>query len=201
MPPSKPTPEEKLFAVIQGAQQQPLRRRPQAMSLAQAGSRLTSIVTAMDLPQVNQALMGVVGALALLCLLNPLMMRPRVDRLLSRIEPRGATVIPAPLEGLRALETYLETMARQDPFRIGARPLAAASVSTPEIPARVDPKTLLGNAKLVGIAFGDVPMAMVEQQQQTYFLKVGDALGSLTVKEILKDRVVFEAGEDVVELF
>jgi len=40
MPTQKPTPEEKLFAVIQGAQQKPLRRRPQALTLAQAGSRV-----------------------------------------------------------------------------------------------------------------------------------------------------------------
>ncbi len=201
MPTQKPTPEEKLFAVIQGAQQKPLRRRPQALTLAQAGSRVTSMVAAVDLPQANQALTGGVIVLALLCLLNPLMMRPQVDRLLNKIEPGRASIIPAPLEGLKPLETYLETMARQNPFGIGEQPLAATSSAAPVAQAPVDPNTLLGDAKLVGISLGEVPTAMVEQQKQTYFLTIGDMLGPLKVKEILSDRVIFDADGKPVELF
>lgn len=198
---SKPTPEEKLFAVIQGAAQKPLRGKPRALSLATVAARLSMLIGPVDLPRINQGLAVLIGGLALACVSNPLMMRPRVDRLLGRIEPRGAPVIPAPLQGLKTLEAYLGTMGAQDPFRIGEQPLAVSPDQAATAPAHADPKTLLGDAKLVGISFGENPTAMVEQQKQTFFLKPGDVLGQLTVKEILKDHVVFRSGDQDVELF
>ena len=54
-----PTPEEKLFAVIQGAKHKPLRRAPSSLSPAALTARLRGAAAALDVPKVNQALLGV----------------------------------------------------------------------------------------------------------------------------------------------
>ena len=64
-----------------------------------------------------------------------------------------------------------------------------------------DAKSLVAPLRLVGIAWGDPPTAMIEQDKQTYFLKVGDPIGALTVKEVLRDHVILQSGDQEVELF
>lgn len=194
----KPTPEEKLFAVIQGAQQPPI-RRAKAAAWPQLTARVASAIGPFDLPRVNQLLMALAALLALLCATTPLFMRPSISAILNAVGPQPVPVIPKPLDGLKSLETYQEILQTQDPFRIAAAPSTAAP-DEPIEPPPPDPKTLLSEAKLVGISWGAEPVAMVEQQEQTFFLKLGDALGGLTVKEILKDRVVFETDGQDVEL-
>ena len=197
----KPTPEEKLFAVIQGAKTPPIRGRSSALSLAGVGQRFMTAVGPMDLPRINQALtvmMAILGA----CAAGQLFLRPGVDRLMARSEPSPPFRIAAPLDGLRPLEEYLPRILEQDPFRVGQAPAVAhQEPPAPSEPPKPDPKALIASMRLVGIAWGDSPTAMIEQDKQTYFLKPGDALGSLTVKEILRDHVILKAGDQEVELF
>lgn len=196
----KPTPEEKLFAVIQGAKQPPLRGRPQALSLATVGIRLSSLIGPLDLPRVNQWLTGLVIALGLLCLIGPFFMTPRMSRIIAQAHAPIPPFVVAPLDGIRPLEEYLQGMITQDPFRVGETPRASApSGDTP--PAVSDPRALVKDLQLVGISFGEKPVAMIERQQQTYVLKVGESLGEFTVKEILKDRVILHVGNQDLELF
>ncbi len=200
MPSQKPTPEEKLFAVIQGAKASPLRTRAQALSLASLGGWLAALIGPLDLPRVNRALtvvMMVMGVGAL----SPFVMRPRVDRLLSRVEERAVPAVAAPLEGLRPLEEYLPRIVEQDPFRVGRAP---SSMSAPDVtPGSLasDPRQLVSGLRLVGISWGEEPTAMIEQNQQTFFLKVGDPIAGFTVKDIHQDRVILRMGEQDVELF
>lgn len=193
---SKPTPEEKLFSIIQGANASPIRRRSGA-SLGQVGARVAALAVSMDMPRVNQLLLAMAVALGFLCLTTPLVMRPQVDRLLAREPVSVKPFSTPPLEGLRAPAAYLEPLLQADPFRIGPEAHPPATASAP----RVDPASQLGELKLVGIAWGVEPVAMIEQSRQTYFLKRGEPIGPAIVKEILQDRVILTVGDRDVELF
>lgn len=200
MPEPQPTPEEKLFAVIQGAKQPPIRRRPAAHSIGALGAKLASAVGPIDLPRVNQALTIVVVFLGLWCLISPWLMWPRLDRVLARARTPSAPFAVKPLEGLRSVEEYLQAVITQDPFRIGqaARPVRPPE---PDEPGQPDPKALLAQLRLVGIAWAEEPQVMIEYEKQTYFLKVGDVIGRFTIKEIQPDRAVLRLGTQDLELF
>lgn len=195
----RPTPEEKLFSVIQGEPHPPIRPKARAVSPAGFSARLSVFVGSFDLPRVNQLLVVVIGLLGMACLSSLFWLQPRIDRLMGKAQTHAAPALPGPMDGLRPVEAYLQTITTQDPFRIGEVPRTASTTDTP--PNRLDPKTLVSGLRLVGIAWAEEPIAMVEQQQQTHFLKKGDTLGTLTVKEIFRDHVLFQANDQDVELF
>ena len=204
---SKPTPEEKLFAVIQGAAHPPLRSRAQAVSLAGFGSQLRTLIGPLDLPRVNQGLTGLLVLVAVWCLINPLLMRPRLDRLLEQAKLRATPfAIAPPLQGLRPFEDYTQLMQQKDPFRVGELAVVTQGPlpdETPPVPAQPDYQGALAKLKLVGIAWGPEPTVMIEETatQQTHFLKPGSSIGPFTVKEILPTRVILRVGEQDFELF
>lgn len=197
----QPTPEEKLFAVIQGASQPPLRSKAKMLSLTRVGTTLSSLVGPVDLPRVNQALTMLIAAMGFWCLLSPALFSPRVNRLLMNATVGVMPHIGPPLAGLKSADEYLQQLVQQDPFRVGDTLRAAAMPEQVPEPMPPDAKALVADVKLVGISWGPEPVAMLEQHQQTYVLKRGETLGSLTVKEILPDRVILRAGTQDVELF
>jgi len=192
----KPTPEEKLFAVIQGAKTPPLR------GSGRRGRALVSVLAAVDLPQINQAL-AIAAAVMGLATLHPLIQRPRLERLLESVPSATGFRIAGPLDGLRALDVYLPSILEQDPFRVGttvpAQPSETAAGEQP--PTEPDPSTLLSGLKLVGISPEPDPTAMIEMDKQTYFVRPGGTIGTFTVKQILPDRVILRAGDRDLELF
>ena len=205
----KPTPEEKLFAVIQGAKHPPLRAKAQVISLASAGPWLSSLMGPMDLARINQLLTWVIAGMGLLCVASPVLMRPHGDRMVAAAQQQAAPfVMPSPLEGLKTTQAYVELLRSQDPFRIEAQATVPKAeqpptVQEPHIRPGPDPKTVLADLKLVGISLSPEPIAMIEQvsTQQTYFLKPGDLIGQAMVKEILSDRVVLHVGDQDMDLF
>ena len=56
--------------------------------------------------------------------------------------------------------------------------------------------------KLVGVDWGGIPVAMIEdiQTQKTYFVKKGESIKELTVMEIFRDRVKLRYDNKVIEL-
>lgn len=199
----KPTPEEKLFAVIQGAPQASPRARAQALSLSTITTHLQAMLQQADLPRINHALSMLIVALAIWCVLSPLVFRPRVDRVLKQATRYLAPfVIAPPLEGLKASHDYIGLMRAKDPFRVGDAAAAKSPTTVAAAPAP-NAQALLSDFKLVGIAKGTVPRAMIEQvsQQTTHVLKAGDPLGPFTVKEVLEDRVILQHGTQELELF
>ena len=203
----KPTPEEKLFAVIQGAQHPPLRARAQALSLASVGVRLSTLIGPLDLPRVNQALAMVIGILGLICVVNPMLMQPRLDRLMEEAHLRAKPfAITPPLQGLKSSQDYADMVRDKNPFRVEEP--AVASHETPPEPTPVTPpqpdfQAALSNVKLVGISWSPDPTAMIEESEtkQTHFLKRGSTLGPFTIKEILPNRVILRVGDKDFELF
>ena len=208
----KPTPEEKLFAVIQGAPSASPRARAQALSLVSLRAQLAATVKTVDLPRANQALAVVMALLGGFCLVNPWLMRPRLDQLLSRATQQVVPfAIATPLEGMQEADAYVALARAQDPFRIGEAPPTTPTVmgdlpEPPEIPPMPQGPTaqeLLADFRLVGIAWGAEPRVMIEQvsAQTTHILKPGDAIGDFTVKDIFEDRAVLQIGDQEVDLF
>jgi hypothetical protein len=56
--------------------------------------------------------------------------------------------------------------------------------------------------KLVGIAWSDSPDAMIEddKSKKTFFLKKGDFINDVEVKEIFKEKVILQYEEEEIEL-
>ncbi len=189
-----------MFAVIQGAKAPPVRGRSPAFSAAVVGQRIAALIGPVGLPRINQALIAVMAVLGA-CLAGQLFILPSVDRLMARSEQPPPFQIAAPLAGLKPLEEYLPRVLEADPFRVGQTPAQNPAASGQSASQELDPKTLVASMRLVGIAWGDAPTAMIEQDKQTYVLKTGDLIGSLTVKEILRDHVILKAGNQEVELF
>jgi hypothetical protein len=201
---SKPTPEEKLFAIIQGAKASHPRTRVQAISLQTLLAEFRARVGPVDLDRVNQVLLGAAALLLVLCLLQPIALRPQMGRLLAKARTQQAPFIMAPpLEGLRMTEEYVQAMLSGNPFRTAEPALRAPQPERPAEPATLGAQGLLSDLRLVGISWGEEPTAMIEQAGvgQTHFLKVGEVVGPFSIKEILPDRVILRYGAQEIELF
>ncbi len=202
----QPTPEEKLFAVIQGAAHPPIRSRTQTLTLAGMGTWVQVFLATLDLPRINQGLVFVIGGLILWCVLTPLMMRTRLDQVVAQVRQQAPPfTIGPPLQGLKTLEAYTETMHQKDPFRVEPPPVVSPPTveTSPTPPPPPDFHGALANLKLVGISWGPDPTAMIEETdtKQTHFLKVGNTVGPFTIKEVRPDRILLHAGDQELELF
>lgn len=99
-----------------------------------------------------------------------------------------------------ALDEFLETVRQRDVFHPpGTKTTSAASAAAgAAVPV---PASLTEGLRLVGIAWGDKPEAMIDDQKakQTYFLTEGQRIRSLTVEKITQERVTLkaESGERV----
>lgn len=201
----KPTPEEKLFAVIQGAKASPIRGKAATASLSGFWSGIAAFIGPLDLVRINRILVALMVMLGFFAAV-PFLLQPSVDRLISSVPVRPPVAVPAaPLEGLKPLDEYLPAFLESDPFHVGP---PAASVNptvqqqqVQQQQAQQDLKAIVAKLHLVGISWGESPMAMIEQEQQTYFVKRGEKLGDLTIKEILQDRVIIKKDEQEEQLF
>lgn len=211
MPAQKTTPEEKLFAVIQGAAHPSPRAKAQALSFGSMTPALQGLLQAVDLPRVNQALVVAIALLGACILVTPLLMQPNLDRLVDRAAKQTVPfVIAPPLEGVKTTEDYVSLMRVRDPFGMGELPPSAAAVNrsseiAPPGAPGTDVQALLADLRLVGISRGIMTTVMIEQisQNKTTILKVGDQIDQFTITEILSDRVILRvgAGPEEVDLF
>ncbi len=106
------------------------------------------------------------------------------------------------LVSLRPLPEYLKEVEERDIFSpsLFSKPkqkLKPLPTKQPPVkPPQPGPLQILQgkaqNLKLVGISWGEVPMAMIEEttKRETSFLKAGQFINEIQIKAILKDRVV-----------
>ena len=203
----KPTPEEKLFAVIQGGPHPPLRPRARAGSLSGIGALLVR-VGPLDLPRANQLFTIMVIGFAVAFIVNLLPMTwPHADRLMEQAKSHGTpSTMAAPLEGMKSVEESIQLMQANDPFHVGSASVEsqASSPETQEPSAQQRAQDALKDLKIVGISWDPADSTvMIEQlsDHQTHFLKVGNIIGVFTVKDILQDRVILRAGDHDFELY
>jgi hypothetical protein len=108
-------------------------------------------------------------------------------------KPPAASAIPS---SLKEPAYYADKVTQRNIFKIGARKIAEARVSGDT--SRLMEMTQ--NLKLVGISWSNDPDAMIEDTKttRTFFIKRGQMISELKVKDIAKDKVVLTYdGEDV----
>ncbi len=200
------TPEEKLFAVIQRGGQGASTRRLNlpSLSLKFLWPRLKEAIAhpRLNLVVANRTLFGLIGVLVVAGVLNPLAFRPDVDMVMAKaIQQVQPVTIAPPLTGLKPLETYQRAFVEHNPFRLSQpAPVEMAQQLPP--PAGPSVEELVKDFRLVGIAWGEKPIAMIEQvsQQHTYFVKAGESLAPFTVKAVLRDHILLTLDQREIEL-
>ena len=110
-------------------------------------------------------------------------------------EASGESVINKVFPAIDVTESELVKETGQRNMFSFLPPKAEAAVTT-EVP------TVITDFKLVGILWSDNPQAMIEDKkdQKTYFLKSGEKIKEIMVKEILRDKVVLGSGDREWEL-
>jgi len=118
------------------------------------------------------------------------------------------------LTSLRPLTDYLREVENRDLFNpvLAPKPEKAAAKAEPVKPQQAvkppEPTALeilqerAKPLKLVGIAWGKSPVAMIEDtnKRETSFLKAGQSINGIKVKAILKDRAILSYGNAEYEL-
>lgn len=153
--------------------------------------------------EINNVLLGVVVLLTGLFMLNMFsgarMLKAKVNFNISADSIKSSeNFIPQ----MKAVSDYLANIGQRNIFK----PYEKKAVEiTADVEADVNKiSSLAKNFKLVGISWLDSPdtaSAMIEDTQtgNTYFLKVGDKVNNITIKNIYADRVILtHDGEDAV---
>lgn len=145
--------------------------------------------TASILVRLNKAL--ILGGVLVMVLsgVNIFFFQPDIGLLHSRVAEALPTQERSNLK-IPPVEQYLTSLTGRSLFQ--PTTMEAAPKEPP--PGAEDIAGTLNNLKLVGIAWGATPEAMIREVQQgrTFFLKEGEKIKGVSVKQILKDRVVLE---------
>ncbi|MEI8349280.1 MAG: hypothetical protein WCI77_03910 [Candidatus Omnitrophota bacterium] len=99
---------------------------------------------------------------------------------------------------LDVFSIYQEAVRKRDIFNPVTQNVLASNASGR--PAQFQEATK--DLSLVGIYWGETPEAMIEDTvaKKTYFLKRGDEIKGIKVKDILKDRVILQYRTEEIEL-
>jgi hypothetical protein len=117
--------------------------------------------------------------------------------LTTSLPQEGAVPALTPDDLNRPLSEYLASVLQRNPFTGGAGATSAAPVRT----ARDKLKELAGALVVVGIDRGVKPEALVEDTAagRTHFIKVGDVINGMTVREISERGVILSYdGEELL---
>jgi len=109
----------------------------------------------------------------------------------------AALMVPGePVRTMQPLSDYLSAVSQRNPFTGG---VAATEESVAARPTKHRLEELAGTLVVVGIDRGAKPEAIIEDtaQQRTYFVKVGDEINGMQVKDIsAKGVIVSYEGEE-----
>ncbi|MBI2981972.1 MAG: hypothetical protein HYY44_06760 [Deltaproteobacteria bacterium] len=191
------TAEERLLQVIENGET-PLKRNDSG----RLPRWLRRFYLSFDLSSVNRVLilLIVVGFIGIAA--NFLFFKPDIQLIYNRVaQASTAPSRPATVAPQRPVDEYLNTINLRDLFQPALVSAAGLAAGTPVL-AKSSIEEALGNLELVGIAWGAYPEAMLKDKKggRTHFVKEGDTLGKVKVKEIQQDRVVVEFGGQTKEL-
>lgn len=208
---TQPSAEERLLQVIQSGGEQPVKgsvgrqfrgfyrriwsalkqRRPQPDQKPAPGS---------DIVRLNKALGAVVVVGLSLAVINAFFFKPDIGRMHTRVASALTPQVHSDLNPI-AVEEFLTPITGRNLFqpKTEEAPSAAAPLPVNNVPTT---SNILENLQLVGIAWGAQAEAMIREKKEgrTFFLKQGEQLRGVLIKEILKDRVVVEYEGQTKEL-
>ena len=170
----------------------------------------------LDLKLINRGLIVLLVLVVAAIALNAQRVRPSALDFSREARTTSVPVREAqPLAALRPVEDYLKEVEERDLFNpvapsapkkaeAKAEPVKPPEATKPPEPTPLDvlrerAKTL----KLVGISWGPVPVAMIEDtaKHETSFLKERESINQIRIKAILRDRVVLSYGNAEYDLF
>jgi hypothetical protein len=224
------TPEERLLRLIEAGEQSgrrfafwdvrgwvsffvPYREKARRLVASWFSGRL--VPRELNLPLVNRGLVVLLVVVVAAIAVNTQRTRPSPMNL-SR--PEGSVTLPVnadqPSVALRPVEEYVKEVEGRDLFNPVAPPPKTAAVRPEPVapPAPVKPpeptahdvlRERVKTLKLVGISWGPVPIAMIEDTatRETSFVREQDSLNQIRIKAILRDRVVLGFGNAEYDLF
>jgi hypothetical protein len=150
-----------------------------------------------DLRLVNNALAIVLFSLIGLVVYFTANNKPGFLNVSSFVSPTSLQVLkPKAVESYKPLDYYIEEVKNRDIFRPVT---AAAGVASP---AKANLQAIAKDLSLSGIYQGKNSEAIIEDKtnKKVYFLKQGDEIKGLKVKQVFKDRVILQSGDEEVEL-
>ena len=157
--------------------------------------------------EINNVLLGIVVILAGLFVLNIFSgTRLLKTKVVFKVDAQGIKFSDNLTPQVKVISNYLDNIGKRNIFQPYEKKAVQVSDDT-----GMDAKhivTMAKNLKLVGISWLDSPdtaSAMIEDTQSgsTYFLKVGEKINDVTIKNIYADRVIltFEGEDAVIKLW
>ncbi|PIV39144.1 MAG: hypothetical protein COS29_04160 [Candidatus Omnitrophica bacterium CG02_land_8_20_14_3_00__42_8] len=160
-----------------------------------AGNLLVKLYS-VDLKPLNRAFAAASVALAILVIYSALNSKKPDMSKAARFIPDIASVsvrVNGP-EVFKPAEFYLQDVRQRDIFKIVPKDITGTT-------AESNLQVLTKDFNLAGIYMGEYPEVMIEDKaaKKTYFLKQGDKIKGVVVKNIFKDKVVLEYGSETIE--
>lgn len=119
------------------------------------------------------------------------------------LEKRGASggqeITNEIISVLRPLSYYSDTINQRQLFKIIEQP-AQKPVGPPK--PKISLSQLIGGYTFVGIIFGDVPQAIVEEKKsgQSYYLTEGQYLGEIKIEKIQQGRITVSYEDETSDI-
>ena len=148
---------------------------------------------------INRTLLAILFILGIYLLIDFFMVNPsRIKQRLSAFKETEGTVLEMPGEPARAVKPvayYTQSVKSRNLFT------APGAQSGPSLPSPSFME-MISKLKLQGIISGANPQAIIEdtKTKQTYFLKPGQRIGEIELKQILPGKVLLNYNDQEVEL-
>lgn len=122
------------------------------------------------------------------------------DLLSEHSKMNSSSMNPVLEEKLKPESHYVQAMQNPNPFTGGAEEVIVESEPARGPSAEEKLAGMIKGLTVVGINRGSIPDAIIEnsEEKRTFFVKAGDKINDLTVKEIKRDTVILSyEGSDV----
>ena len=169
---------------------------------------------AFDIKTINRLLVFLIAGFVIYLCVDLAVLKANHADFLAQVgtnDPVFPTALDSSKTGVKDLEYYKEAMTQRNPFVSGANSGQQVGpdggvINAPTIVAGVGAGPVaeaLQAVKLVGISWGDEPLAMVEDVQtgRTYFLKRGQEFKGIKVQEVSREKVLVTVDGQEGELF
>ncbi len=160
---------------------------------AAGGGVAVSLETVLDIKWINRALIVTVILVVGYLLIDLTLFKPGRPRFMNQVGVTDAVFpVRGDLGGTQDVSYYLQGLRRRNPFLDAGTATPAPSEEEPASRGNEEVMEKIQGIRLVGISWGDEPLAMVEDSStgRTYFLKKNQEFHGVKVQEIQKQKII-----------